>query len=67
MSVTRRRTTPKHENSKPVLQLVGGPDHSRVRLTKVRAAQKRIASGYYDRDAVRDRLAHALLEAIAQD
>jgi hypothetical protein len=32
-----------------------------VRLTRVRAALKRIAAGYYDRDEVRDRLAAAVL------
>ncbi len=32
-----------------------------VRLTRVRTALKRIATGYYDRDDVRDRLVAAVL------
>jgi hypothetical protein len=32
-----------------------------VRLSRVRTALKRIQSGYYDRDDVRDRLAAAVL------
>lgn len=67
MPVTRTRNIPNCRKAKPQLQLVGGSDSSLVRLAKVRAAQKRIASGYYDRDAVRDRLAVALLEEIGKD
>ncbi len=66
MPVTRRRTTTKSA-AKPKLKLVGGADPSLVRLPKVRAAQQRIANGYYDRDAVRDRLADALLEEILKN
>lgn len=50
-----------------MLRLVSAPDPTLVRLPKVRAAQQRIANGYYDRDAVRDRLAVALLEEILKD
>jgi hypothetical protein len=35
-----------------------------VRLPRVRAAQKRVESGFYDRNEVRDRLAHAVLQVI---
>ena len=63
MPVTRRRNTPRSAAT-PKLRLVGGADPALVRLPKVRAAQQRIANGYYDRDAVRDRLADALLEEI---
>jgi hypothetical protein len=35
-----------------------------VRLPRVRAAQKRIEAGYYDRNDVRDRLASAVLQVI---
>src|SRR5262249_37061418 len=35
-----------------------------VRLSRVRAALRRIQSGYYDRDDVRDRLVSAVLEEL---
>jgi len=35
-----------------------------VRLPRVRSAKQRIASGYYDRNDVRDRLADAVLKVI---
>lgn len=35
-----------------------------VSLTKVSAVRRRIASGYYERDEVRDRLALAVLEEL---
>ena len=35
-----------------------------VRLPRVRTAQRRIESGFYDRTEVRDRLANAVLKVI---
>lgn len=56
---TKPRSATPSRGTPPVLEL--------VRLSKVAAAQKRIASGYYDRDDVRDRLAAAVLEVIQND
>jgi len=52
---TSRRTTPPSAH---------GPFPVPVRLTRVRAALQRIATGYYDRDDVRDRLASAVLKEL---
>ncbi|MCC6350643.1 MAG: hypothetical protein IT347_13745 [Candidatus Eisenbacteria bacterium] len=35
-----------------------------VRLPRVRSAQQRIESGYYDRNDVRDRLADAVIQVL---
>ncbi|MEO5988618.1 MAG: hypothetical protein ABIU54_00305 [Candidatus Eisenbacteria bacterium] len=56
---TSSRSTKRASATPPVLEL--------VRLSRVAAAQKRIATGYYDRDEVRDRLAEAVLEVIQPD
>lgn len=56
---TKPRSVKPADATKPVLEL--------VRLSRVKAVQKRIATGYYDRDEVRDRLAEAVLEVIQQD
>ncbi len=64
-TTTRRSRTTKPSSAKltrgtkPVLEL--------VRLSRVATVQKRIATGYYDRDEVRDRLAEAVLEVIQRD
>ena len=60
MTTTRRRTTAKSRPANVPLML-HGPTPAPVRLTRVRAALQRIASGYYDRDEVRARLAAAVL------
>ncbi len=38
-----------------------------LNLSKIDAVRRRIANGYYDRDEVRDRLAHAVLEELRED
>jgi len=38
-----------------------------IRLPRVRTAQRRIETGYYDRDDVRDRLAVAVLNALKNE
>lgn len=62
MTRTRRRTsrTPRGATRRSV------PDSNAplVRLPRVRSAKQRIASGYYDRNEVRDRLADAVLKVI---
>ncbi len=66
MPTTMRRTrTTKSRVAKPTPAAM--PVLELVRLSRVAAVQKRIASGYYDRDEVRDRLAEAVLEVIGQD
>lgn len=62
-------TTTRHPNktsrpSTPALRMVPEADPALVRLSRVRAVRKRIASGYYDREEVRDRLAVAVLGEI---
>lgn len=63
MATSRRTPKPRGSQpapaAKPLLEL--------VRLSRVAAAQKRVAAGYYDRDEVRDRLAEAVLEVIRRD
>ncbi len=53
----------------PRLRLVPPPSRRReeggVRWSRVAGARSRIASGYYDRDEVRDRLLDALLDELA--
>jgi hypothetical protein len=65
MTTTRRRTSrsPRREKT-PRLAVL---EPRLVRLPRVRSAQKRIESGYYDRHEVRDRLAVAVLEALLTD
>lgn len=62
MSPTRRRRSA----SPRAAQRAGAPVVALppVRLTRVRTALRRIASGYYDRDDVRDRLVAAVLKEI---
>ncbi len=43
---------------------VPGPYTGLVRLARVAEARRRIASGWYDRAEVRDRLAEAVLQEI---
>jgi len=68
MSTPRRRA-----NAEPKRRIASSADASApapariLRLSKVDAVRRRIANGYYDRDEVRDRLAHAVLEAIRED
>lgn len=63
MTTIRR---PKSRKTRPAAQLSVVPvgDPSVVRLSRVRSALKRIESGYYDRDEVRDRLVSAVLGEI---
>ncbi len=63
MSTSRR--SPKTRGSQPAAEVK--PALELVRLSRVAAAQKRVAAGYYDRDEVRDRLAEAVLEVIRRD
>jgi len=63
MTTTGRPNTRKPRRIPPA----GKPgDPTLIRLSRVRTAQKRIASGYYDRDEVRDRLAELVLAVIRQ-
>lgn len=51
-------------SSRPVLRLVGSEPQARgvrVRLSRVRTAQARIAADYYDRPLVKERILDALL------
>lgn len=66
MTSTRRRT-PRSSRAATTSRLEIGPDSRLVRLPRVRAAQRRIESGYYDREDVRDRLARAVLKALLTD
>ncbi len=43
---------------------VPGPNTGLVRLARVAEARRRIASGWYDRAEVRDRLTEAVLQEI---
>jgi len=64
---TTRRTDTRSSRSSARLRVLPATDSKLVRLPRVRSAQKRIESGYYDREDVRDRLADAVLEVILQD
>ena len=62
MTTTRRRTSSAGPRPlQPKRQEIGS---TLIRLPRVRSAQRRIASGYYDREDVRDRLAVAVLKAL---
>ena len=63
MNATRRRIadTSRKTAVRPVSQ-TASPNV--VRLSRVRTALKRISSGFYDRDEVRDRLATAVLKEL---
>lgn len=61
---TIRRPKSRKSGAAAKLRVVPAPDHSVVRLSRVRSVQKRIESGYYDRDEVRDRLVSAVLGEI---
>ncbi|HTR97972.1 MAG TPA: hypothetical protein VMH61_08725 [Candidatus Acidoferrales bacterium] len=62
MNPTRRRL----KRSSPVARSAGSSaaDPRLIRLGRVRAAVRRIQSGYYDRADVRDRLVAAVLEEL---
>lgn len=62
MTRTRRRTSTTPRSA--VRRSVPDTDAPLVRLPRVRSAQQRIESGYYDRNDVRDRLADAVLKVI---
>lgn len=61
MATTRRRNTTRRNARPRSVPIASAP---LVRLPRVRNAQKRIESGYYDRNDVRDRLANAVLQVI---
>jgi hypothetical protein len=63
MTTTRRRRTRTTRRASASVK-AHGPLPPPVRLTRVRTALKRIATGYYDRDDVRDRLAAAVLSEL---
>jgi len=65
MATTRRTET--RRNRSPRLRVLPPTESRLVRLPRVRSAKKRIESGYYDREDVRDRLADAVLDVILQD
>lgn len=58
----QRRSSPRQQAV--VLPFRPPRDAELVRLAKVREARKRVESGYYDRDDVRDDLAQAVLDEI---
>jgi len=67
-------STPRRRALSPKARSQGGSERSAssepaklLRLSRVDAVRRRIANGYYDRDEVRDRLAHAVLEAIREE
>lgn len=62
---TRRSRSPKPPTDRPRPGLHAVP--AVVRLPRVRAAQKRIASGWYERDDVKDSLARAVLAVLLRD
>jgi len=63
MNATRRRTT--HTPRKTAVRRVPqAASPNVVRLSRVRTALKRISTGFYDRDEVRDRLAVAVLKEL---
>lgn len=68
MTTPRRRGPSKLPRRLAVPELVATQDAGKViALSRVEAVRRRIANGYYDRDEVRDRLAHAVLEAIREE
>jgi hypothetical protein len=62
MTTTRRRTSSTRRTRSP--RSVPVTNAPLVRLPRVRTAPKRIESGFYDRNDVRDRLANAVLKVI---
>jgi hypothetical protein len=62
--MTRIRGSRISKRRKPTLRSVPVSDAPLVRLPRVRSAQKRIESGFYDRTEIRDRLADAVLKVI---
>lgn len=67
MTSIRRNRTRKLTRTAARTRLALVPTPALVRLPRVRAAQKRIESGWYDRDEVRDKLAAAVLDALLTD
>lgn len=61
---TIRRPKSRKTSRAASLRVVTVGDPSVVRLSRVRSVLKRIESGYYDRDEVRDRLVSAVLGEI---
>jgi len=61
MTTTRRKSSPRRNANLRSVPVANAP---LVRLPRVRTAQKRIESGYYDRNDVRDRLVNAVLQVI---
>ena len=64
MTTTRRTSSTRRTGRTRSVPVTNAP---LVRLPRVRVAQKRIESGFYDRNDVRDRLANAVLQVILQD
>ena len=63
MNATRRRSP--HTSRKTTARRVPqAASPNVVRLSRVRTALKRISTGFYDRDEVRDRLAVAVLKEL---
>ena len=61
MTTTRRKSSSRRNANLRSVPVANAP---LVRLPRVRTAQKRIESGYYDRNDVRDRLVNAVLQVI---
>lgn len=61
MTATRRSSSTRRNARTRAVPVADAP---LVRLPRVRSAQKRIESGYYDRNDVRTRLADAVLQVI---
>lgn len=65
MPSRRRRTSENAAEPAGKCMAAAAPEPAKVvSLTKVSAVRRRIASGYYERDEVRDRLALAVLEEL---
>lgn len=69
MNSRRKRSTVKPQGpvgprEPKIMQLVPAPSTGVVRLARVAEARRRIASGWYDRAEVRDRLVEAVLSEI---
>ena len=64
MTTTRRRSTQTTSRRNGDAILRGPVPPPPVRLRRVRTALKRIATGFYDRDDVRDRLAAVVLKEL---
>ena len=62
MTTSRRRPNRTTRRPRSAARTPAGPPP--VRLTRIRTVLSRIASGYYDRDDVRDRLAAAVLKEL---